>query len=285
MILTPTRIRAFENAIPRELWAAVLAEAVLKYHPRGNNFLPFAKAREFARGLRLTGARAWRIWCTSGNRPTNIPAFPDTMYKEQFRGWGDWLGTGNVFKKDFRSFESAREFVRGLGLTGMREWRVWLKSGNRPKDIPTSPERVYKEQWQGMDDFLGNQLLSFEKAREYAHGLGLKSFTEWAVWCKSGNRPKNIPSRPDRIYKEQGWVNWGDFLNTSNVQPAKMVFLSFKEARKYVRDLGLKSRTEYRVWSKSDKRPMNIPSNPNLTYTKQGWSGWVNWLWGAGYDD
>jgi len=43
------------------------------------------------------------------------------------------LGSGN---NRWRSFEEAREYVRGLGLKNHAEWREWAKSGERPADIP-----------------------------------------------------------------------------------------------------------------------------------------------------
>jgi len=48
----------------------------------------------------------------------------------------------------------------------------------------------------------------FEEAREYVRGLGLSS-TDWAKWCKSDERPKDIPTRPDHQYKTE-WGGWGD---------------------------------------------------------------------------
>ena len=48
-------------------------------------------------------------------------------------------------KKQFRDFESAREFARELKLKGSREWYEYCKSGNKPDDIPSNPQKVYKE--------------------------------------------------------------------------------------------------------------------------------------------
>jgi hypothetical protein len=48
-------------------------------------------------------------------------------------------------KKDFRDFESAREFARSLELKGSTEWWTYCDSGNKPEDIPSSPWNVYKE--------------------------------------------------------------------------------------------------------------------------------------------
>ena len=48
-------------------------------------------------------------------------------------------------KKQYRDFESAREFVKKLDLKNRREWREYVKSGNKPDDIPAAPWAVYKE--------------------------------------------------------------------------------------------------------------------------------------------
>ena len=47
--------------------------------------------------------------------------------------------------KEFRDFESAREFARSLNLKNNVEWREYLKSGDKPDDIPSNPWRSYKE--------------------------------------------------------------------------------------------------------------------------------------------
>ena len=43
-------------------------------------------------------------------------------------------------------------------------------------------------------------------------------------------------------------------------------FRSFNECRKFVRTLGIKNEKEWREYCKSDRKPPDIPSNPNLAY-------------------
>ena len=54
-------------------------------------------------------------------------------------------GIKKEMKKEFRDFESAREFVISLNLKDDNEWRVYCKSGNKPDDISAAPWVVYKE--------------------------------------------------------------------------------------------------------------------------------------------
>jgi hypothetical protein len=55
---------------------------------------------------------------------------------------------------------------------------------------------------------------------------------EYKEWAKSKGKPKNMPADPYRVYKNEGWISWGDWLGTGN--KARKDFLSYGEAKKYV---------------------------------------------------
>ena len=110
-------------------------------------------------------------------------------------------------KKQFRDFESAREFARALNLKGYREWHEYCKSGNKPGDIPTTANITYKNQgWIEFGDWLGTgttkNFRPFAEAREFVRSLNLKGHKEWQEYCASGNKPGDIPSAPWYTYKE-----------------------------------------------------------------------------------
>ena len=104
--------------------------------------------------------------------------------------------------KQFRDFESAREFVRKLGLKNKPEWQEYCKSGEKPDDIPSNPNRDYKKDYTHMGDWLGNEYRSYKEAREFVRKLNLKNTYEWKEYCKSGNKPDDIPAAPWDVYKE-----------------------------------------------------------------------------------
>jgi len=56
---------------------------------------------------------------------------------------------------------------------------------------------------------------TFENPRDFVRSLNLTSVQEWAAWCKSGNKPDNIPAGASRVYKNDGWNSWADFLGTN----------------------------------------------------------------------
>src|SRR5262249_104670 len=55
-------------------------------------------------------------------------------------------------------------------------------------------------------------------------------------------------------------------------------YRSFKKARTFARGLGLKTQAEWIEYSKSGKKPADIPTNPNNVYAKTGWKGFYDWL-------
>jgi len=119
-------------------------------------FLPFEEARKFARALGLKGQADWRRYAQSDDRPSNIPSNPNLAYPDSWQGDGDWLGTGRLHSKSFRPFREGRSFARSLGLRSLKDWHTYSKSDERPEDIPSNPNRTYRETgWDGWPDWLG----------------------------------------------------------------------------------------------------------------------------------
>ena len=183
--------------------------------------------------------------------------------------------------KQFRDFESARNYVRDLKLKNRIAWTKYCKSGTKPNDIPTDPAGYYKKEFKGIGDFLGNgttrNYLPFAESHKFARELNLKGQREWQAYCKSGNKPPNIPSHPDGTYKNRGWQNWGNWLGTGRVSDNNKSYLPFTEARKFVRSLGLKNSRAWNYYRLSGNRPNDIPSNPQRDY-KKDWKGWGDFL-------
>jgi len=56
-----------------------------------------------------------------------------------------------------------------------------------------------------------SRFLSYENAKLYISNLSIKSQKDWNYFSKT-TRPNNIPSNPQKIYKDCGWVSLKDWL-------------------------------------------------------------------------
>ena len=62
---------------------------------RKSLFLTFKEARKEARKFKVGTYLEWLELNRSGKRPKNIPANPCVTFKDDWKGWVDWLGTKN----------------------------------------------------------------------------------------------------------------------------------------------------------------------------------------------
>jgi superfamily II DNA or RNA helicase len=272
---------------------------------------PFEEARDFIRSLGLKSQNDWFNYSKGalkerGERPRDIPSCPNLVYKDS--GWisfGDWTGSGFIAPKynTYLPFTEAREIVRRLGLKNQKEWIMYTRGEipglpPKPKNIPSTPERTYKsEGWVGLGDWIGAKTLSnrqlsaqftsFEKAKEFALSLKLKSEKEWRSYCRGlrpdlPQRPSQVPAVPPQTYKTE-WQGWGVWLGTSNIKPGSQTYLPFLRARKFVRQLKLRNSDEWDSYAQGlshpdNPRPPGIPYSPGIVYKNRGWIGMGDWL-------
>ncbi len=188
--------------------------------------------------------------------------------------------------KQFLPFKKAREFAHSLKLKNNGDWQKYCTSGSKPNNIPSNPNKTQKKEWKGIIDFLGTGNIasynmtyrSFDDARKFAQKFKFQTNKEWQKYCKSGKLPKDIPNAPEHQYKNKGWMNWGDFLgsgNISNTEKSKN-YLSWIEAKKEYQKLakqhGLRNGADWKEFSSTHKKELeklNLPSNPQLVYTKE----------------
>ena len=137
--------------------------------------------------------------------------------------------------RKWRLYSEARAFVQALGLKNKAQWQAYSKSGERPTDIPSNPDRVYHAEFTGYGDWLGTgaiasfrrQYRPFNEARAFVHALNLKSFNEWRAYCTSGRKPPDIPTMPERY--GSAFRGYGDWLGTGNIASYKLVFRPFAQ--------------------------------------------------------
>ncbi len=203
----------------------------------------FEEARDFIRSLNLKGQIEWREYCKGNmshlpSRPKDIPTDPARVYSNEWKGFGDWVGTGRIREfgdnaEQWRSYEDAKTFIHTLELKGHDEWKKYLEGEFKnksplPLDIPRSPQFVYKDKgWKGIGDWLsakGGRIKNranpsdYETAASFSRLLGLKNYSEWVKYCKGDfpdmpEKPAYVPASPYSYYtKNAEWISWEDWL-------------------------------------------------------------------------
>ncbi len=273
----------------------------------------FEDARTWSRAQLLASAKEWRQLAAGqliGKRlPRDIPAEPERAYRHTgWNGWADWLGSAGEGR--FLPFDRARAFARSLELDGVEQWWAYCRgelaedTGTKPRNVPSSPHHVYRDQgWAGMGDWLGTgrrksgevAWMRFEEARRFAQSLHLRSRKELESWARGDaphdaegrrrpGRPERFPASPADVYTRQGtWTSWGDFLGTGNLAPMDQKFVSYEDARRFARELGIRTREQWAAYVRGDldelpPRPANIPARPSWQYKHRGWKGWPTFL-------
>ena len=246
----------------------------------------FEKARKFVRSLNLKNSTEWRRYCKSGKKPNDIPANPRKTYKiKGWKGLGDWLGVITHLDKKFYNLKKAKKTIAEMGIKSVNDWREYCKR-NKPDNLPVSPSAYYKNKgWVNWGDFFGTNRVAnfnkkyreFEAARQFVHNLHLNSASEWRNYCKSNNKPNDIPANPNTSYKNKGWVSFGDWLGTGRVADGKKEWINFKKSREFAHNQKLKGKEDWMRFAKTEEKPKNIPSSVNKVYKSQ-WKGWADFL-------
>ena len=77
----------------------------------------------------------------------------EEIYANEFKGWDDFLGYPPPW-------EEAKHFIQKQSITSEEDYKTFLKSREGEDDclsqrLPCMPDKYYKTDWQGWNDFLG----------------------------------------------------------------------------------------------------------------------------------
>lgn len=118
-------------------------------------YADFKDAREYVVSLKFKSQKEYWCWAKTSDKPDNIPCCPHKVYSKTWISWGDYLGN-QMIAAQFRvylPFKDAKAWARA-NVKNTMEWKRLGKK--RPKNIPSSPDSVYKESgWTSWTDFIG----------------------------------------------------------------------------------------------------------------------------------
>ncbi len=256
--------------------------------PFSYTYVTYEEAKAYVMSQGIKTQSEWKEWCRNRKRPENIPSRPWEIYKDT--GWinlPSFLGTDGPKISRFRTYEEAKRYVHTLGIKTRKEWNKYVKSGNKPDDIPNYPEDTYENKgWIDYGDFLGTNrksyryvtYRSYEDAKAYVQLLGFKTPLDWKKFAESGDKPNDIPSYPPKSYEKSGWISWNDFLGCDGYIARGVNFKTYDEAREFLKPFGLKSYKDWKDFVKSGKKPDDIPRAPLEHYRYNGWVSLAHFL-------
>ena len=96
---------------------------------RRRRWRTYEQSLVYAHSLGLKTVADWKKWCKDGKRPADIPAAPEQVYVDEWKGYTHWL-------HKWRSLKESAAYVRTQSVKTKAAWDQWRKSKKRPKDIP-----------------------------------------------------------------------------------------------------------------------------------------------------
>lgn len=89
-------------------------------------FLPFTKARRWARSLHLASEEEWKAHIAEVGLPTSIPTNPNVAYRGEWQGAEDWLGVRRMAQRSKIEVRLQHELAAVLGA-GARPTRIPIR--------------------------------------------------------------------------------------------------------------------------------------------------------------
>jgi len=114
-----------------------------------------------------------------------------------------------------------------------------------------------------------NKYIFLSEAKKAVAKLNISSRSEYLKRYKEDQR---LPSKPERHYINDGWIDFYDFLGTK-----KKVLLTYSEAQIYAQKKKVKTSEEWRRLYKKSKIN-NVPNDPENYYKGKGWTTWSDFL-------
>ena len=135
---------------------------------QNKTFKTFEEAKVFAKKTNAKTQQQWFNVIKEGNKPDDIPYKPYRKYKDQWKGWADFLGIDKEERikeklktrlKNYFTYQEATAIVSKMKFNNVKEFQEFSKSKQRPQKLPANPYTIYKVSghWKGWADFLGKK--------------------------------------------------------------------------------------------------------------------------------
>ena len=111
--------------------------------------------------------------------------------------------------------------------------------------------------------------------------FNLFSETDWRKYIKDGNRVDGIPTKPNVVYKDTGWINWKSWFGNFHLKNRQKNWLPYilakKRVKNHLKKYNIKTAKD---WFENYKFIDfdKVPYSPQTVYKENGWVNWKDWL-------
>ncbi len=180
------------------------------------------------------------------------------------------------------SMSKAAAYVVHEKLTVQKDFKEAYKQNRVARVVPRDPRKYYSSftDWAsfieiGKREYEKNgapciDIPSYEALKERVKQQHISTRLAYTESVKNGELGELAPARPDIVYPE--FKGWSLFLAKSNSD----VFLPFKQAKQRLKEIGVKTSSQWFEMCSQGKRPPDVPFNPKEYYSE--WQGWRHFL-------
>ncbi|MBL4898655.1 MAG: integrase [Colwellia sp.] len=222
----------------------------------------YTTLNEAAQSAQALGIKTSLQYHKEYKRDSRLPAHPCQVYVGDWVDWYLFLSTDRP--EYYKTLAEASQAAQALGIQSSHQYKKYHKQDSH---LPSTPYRVYVDDWVDWYDFLLTKRPNFyETLREAslsAQALRIRSSIQYKNDYKKDSR---LPGHPPQLYADV-WLNWYDFLGTER----SPFYETPGEASQAAQALGIKSWDQYRKYHKQDSR---LPARPDHVYA-------IDWDWYA----
>ena len=190
-------------------------------------------------------------------------------------------------KKNTRSviklpMEQAAVTLFAMGITNYQQYTKLCADGERPDFLPSSLTTYYTNYpgWEAFHELGKNASnlyepffgISYADVKKVVHEYHICTKGAYVAAFKKQQLPPGTPADPETYFSE--FEGWDIFLAPKNR------FISFEEAKAYIKPFKLKSSYQWRNFCREGRNPGNIPVLPDRDYAE--FTTWADFL---GYED
>lgn len=178
-------------------------------------------------------------------------------------------------------FDAAAVAVFRMGVKNSTHFERLRAENKIPVEIPARPDMYYRDEWNSWKSFLetGDKLnrqgaqptlrFSYDLLKATMRRLAITNQEDYYKALLDGRLPDYAPEDPQAEFPDE-FEGWKLFL------AEELTYVSFSEAKRFIRRYQLKNSFEWRNFCREGLRPKFIPSLPDRVYSE--FTTWEDFL-------